>query len=788
MLRRPDRLRPSRRLPSVPLPTAPRPSAPSPSSLIRCLSGTRARRVSLVALASALGSLAPLAVPAPLGLGVDLSAQRDAAATSVDYSTVAQTRTDVSAPGLGAVALPLPHPSLVLAAGPTSAAVPATFLRPGAIPGSALAAYRSSAAAMAVERPQCHLSWQVLAGIGLVESDHGSMGGSGQPGWSGLAQPAIYGPVLDGSSGAAMRDTDGGALDGDPTWDRAVGPMQFLPSTWVAYASDGNGDGVADPQQIADAALTAASFLCSRGTDLADPQNLASAIFGYNHAGWYVSQVLAAAQAYGAAGLSVVGPGVTPPSTNGAVTAPVALAAAPTVIGNPPARSNPGGPVGSVLTYAYGQLGTPYVWGGTTEDGFDCSGLTQASYAAAGFSLPRTAAQQWSALSKVSANDLQAGDLVFFATGRLGPGVASHVGIYLGNGYMLDAPHPGAVVRIEPVYQVPGYLGAARPSGVPQLPDAVKDHSDKPASDKPASDKPSSPSPSGHSPSTDKPSSAKPAGDKSSTDKPGTGKPSTDQPGDVADGPATDSSATPETGSAKPGKGNGKGNGKQPPATQSPTPGQTPAPSQTPTADGTPSSSGSQTGTSPSSPSTRGTTGSDTTTEQPTPSTTPSTTPSATQPTPEDASPSTPSATTPSATTPSGTTPSGTTTTPGATRGNATWKLTARTDTGSIELTIATSSDASAYWATAPTDIGSGSTGSDSTGSDSTGSDSTGLAEMVLSQLPPGLAAGQVVHLSAPDGTSTDYVLEDSAAAPHVGDVLLSIGQQRKLLRAATAH
>ncbi|MGN6088779.1 MAG: hypothetical protein ACTHNT_05750, partial [Actinomycetales bacterium] len=141
--------------------------------------------------------------------------------------------------------------------------------------------------------------------------------------------------------------------------------------------------------------------------------------------------------------------------------------------------------------------------------------------------------------------------------------------------------------------------------------------------------------------------------------------------------------------------------------------------------------------------------------------------------------PSTPSATAPSATTPSAPTPSGTTTTtPGATRGNATWKLTARTDTGSIDLTIATSSDASAYWATAPTDISSG----------STGSDSTGLAELVLSQLPPGLAAGQVVHLRAPDGTSTDYVLEDSAAAPHVGDVLLSVGQQRKLLRAATAH
>ena len=84
----------------------------------------------------------------------------------------------------------------------------------------------------------------------------------GSIGDDGVADPAIIGIALDGSSTDAITDTDGGELDGDAEWDRAIGPMQFIPETWQALALDGNGDGVLDPQQIDDAALTAAAALC----------------------------------------------------------------------------------------------------------------------------------------------------------------------------------------------------------------------------------------------------------------------------------------------------------------------------------------------------------------------------------------------------------------------------------------------------------------------------------------------------------------------------------------------
>jgi hypothetical protein len=108
-----------------------------------------------------------------------------------------------------------------------------TTLTVAGIPPVPLTAYRNAARALAASDPGCHLPWWLVAGIGLVESGHARSGGSGHAGWNGVAHPPIYGPVLNGShSFKRIPDTDGGRLDGDPRWDRAVGPMQFLPSTW----------------------------------------------------------------------------------------------------------------------------------------------------------------------------------------------------------------------------------------------------------------------------------------------------------------------------------------------------------------------------------------------------------------------------------------------------------------------------------------------------------------------------------------------------------------------------
>ncbi|MFI7320979.1 lytic transglycosylase domain-containing protein [Streptomyces venezuelae] len=158
------------------------------------------------------------------------------------------------------------------------------------IPSTVLTAYRRAEAALAAGDPGCRLPWQLLAAIGKVESGHAR---GGRVDADGTTRTPILGPVLNGSGFARIPDTDAGAYDGDTTYDRAVGPMQFIPSTWASWGADGNGDGRADPNNIHDAALAAGRYLCAGDRDLATKAGLDRAVLSYNHSTAYLHTVLA---------------------------------------------------------------------------------------------------------------------------------------------------------------------------------------------------------------------------------------------------------------------------------------------------------------------------------------------------------------------------------------------------------------------------------------------------------------------------------------------------------------
>jgi hypothetical protein len=157
------------------------------------------------------------------------------------------------------------------------------------IPATLYSAYQNATLKLAASQPQCRLPATLLAAIGKVESDHAR---GGRVDASGTTAPPIIGLRLDGSPGlAAIRDTDGGAYDGDVTWDRAVGPMQFIPGTWRRWASDGNSDGRSDPHNVHDAAVAAGRYLCAGGRDLSTPGGLRAGVLSYNHSEHYLNTV-----------------------------------------------------------------------------------------------------------------------------------------------------------------------------------------------------------------------------------------------------------------------------------------------------------------------------------------------------------------------------------------------------------------------------------------------------------------------------------------------------------------
>jgi peptidoglycan DL-endopeptidase CwlO len=296
------------------------------------------------------------------------------------------------------------------------------------IPANYLALFQSVGA-------QYRVPWVILAGIGKVESDDGQ---TTLPGVHSGANPfGAAGPMQIGIGGAAGNQWGGAPVH--PASEKVNG-----------VATDANGDGIASVYDPADAIAGAAKYLLEHGV----LTNVDQAIFAYNHLESYVQAVLSWAHLY-ASGGDTVGqatlvsspqclPGVTLTSTSRTTSAAARTA------------------VAAVISYAEEQLGKPYLWGGTGPDAFDCSGLVMMAYRAAGIDIPRTSQQQWVWGPRVSASQVQPGDLVFFV-GSDGTATApGHVGLVIGGGLMIEAYATGFPIRIAP-YGDRNPVGFTRP-------------------------------------------------------------------------------------------------------------------------------------------------------------------------------------------------------------------------------------------------------------------------------------------------------------------------------------
>lgn len=225
-----------------------------------------------------------------------------AALTSTGLATAADSAVDPGVPDVPTTAFD--QPASVQAVNPSGiddragASGALSTLSTNGIPAASLVAYRRAETLLGKADPACKVPWTLIAAIGRVESNHGRSGGNSVNA-EGVSTPGIYGIPLNGDNNTArITDTDSGSLDNDAVFDRAVGPMQFIPTTWKAVGVDADGDGKKNPQDIDDAATATGVYLCAGEGDLSTPSGASAAVFGYNHSASYVDLVLQIADRY----------------------------------------------------------------------------------------------------------------------------------------------------------------------------------------------------------------------------------------------------------------------------------------------------------------------------------------------------------------------------------------------------------------------------------------------------------------------------------------------------------
>lgn len=256
---------------------------------------------------AALGSVAAplpdhgLAVPAPAAMAAPaaLPDVSEPIAEPVAQSVTAPQPAGQPAHQTVTIPIQLPAPAKTPVAPQLAFSDWATRMsRVTSIPQRALEAYANAHAVLAASQPNCHITWVTLAGISAVESKHGGFEGRTlQP--DGRPSSPIIGIPLNGAPGVkSIADTDNGILDGDKIWDHAVGPFQFIPSTWAKWRADGNNDGITDPQNIDDASLAAANYLCADNRNLGSGDGWLRAILSYNDSLDYAQEVYGFAQTY----------------------------------------------------------------------------------------------------------------------------------------------------------------------------------------------------------------------------------------------------------------------------------------------------------------------------------------------------------------------------------------------------------------------------------------------------------------------------------------------------------
>ncbi|GAA2356265.1 MULTISPECIES: C40 family peptidase [Streptomyces] len=302
--------------------------------------------------------------------------------------------------------------------------------------------------------------------VGVYSAAAGIIGGAGKNGGK-LAKnavPAAYEglvqewgnlcPELSPALLAAQLNQESGWNPGAQSHAAAQGIAQFIPSTWAVHGLDANGDGVADVWDPEDAIPSAATYNCSLASYVRDVP------------GDPVDNMLAA---YNAGPYAVIQYGGVPPYTETQNYVRIIRGAEESFAAPPEdqPRLDPSELAAGAVHFAQDQLGTPYLWGGNgtpEHDGrFDCSGLSRAAYESVGIELPRVANDQWATGPHPERDELLPGDLVFFANDLTDSRSIHHVGIYVGGGYMINAPYTGAVIRFDPIDSA-DYFGATRPT------------------------------------------------------------------------------------------------------------------------------------------------------------------------------------------------------------------------------------------------------------------------------------------------------------------------------------